>query len=90
MHQYVCINDKKSLLFSARKCEGDFTPLKVSDLPESERGAVNHISPGALSKVQDQINNLGEKALKPCITTPTQKENKDTKEYKPGVTCREV
>lgn len=89
-HQYVCINDKNSLLFSAQKCKGDFTPLKVSDLPESERGAVNHISAGDLSKVQDQINDLGETALKPCITAPSQKDNKDTKENKPGVTCREV
>ena len=89
-HQNVCINDSNSLLFSGQPCEGDFAPLKVTDLPESERSAVDHLSTGDLGEVQQQINDLGDKALKPCITAPSQKDKKDAKKNKPGVTCREV
>ena len=89
-NQYVCINDSNSLLFSGEPCKGDFAPLKVTDLPESERSAVDHLSTGDLGEVQQQVNDLGDKALKPCITAPSQKDKKDAKKNKPGVTCREV
>ena len=89
-NQYVCINDSNSLLFSGEPCKGDFGPLKVTDLPESERSAVDHLSTGDLGEVQQQVNDLGDKALKPCITAPSQKDKKDAKKNKPGVTCREV
>ena len=63
-NQYVCINDSNSLLFSGEPCKGDFAPLKVTDLPESERSAVDHLSTGDLGEVQQQVNVLLRRAKK--------------------------
>ncbi|MDN6098821.1 PP2C family protein-serine/threonine phosphatase [Corynebacterium flavescens] len=83
MYQHACLSKDNSLRLSSEDCSGDYTAFKVSDLPESERSAVANLPAGSYEEVQTQLTRLSAKALKACITAPSDKDsaaNKDNAE----------
>lgn len=91
-YQNACVDKANTLRLGSTPCEGDFAPFKVTDLPDSERAAVDNLPSGSYAEVQTQLSSLSSKALKPCISTPSKKtdEKLEKKTAKPGITCRKV
>ena len=95
LYQRACLDKDGDLTLSNGACEGKDQPFKVTDLPASERGAVENIPAGSYDEVQSELSTLSDRILPPCRDSKgDKKDSKDGKKGKylsnPGVDCREV
>lgn len=74
-YQNACINAAGDLQLSQADCTGDYLPFKVTDLPESERGAVDHIGSGDYNTIQAELSQLSDKALPACRPAATKEDS---------------
>ncbi len=86
-YQHACLNAEGELGLPTGECEGKFAPFSVTDLPETERGAVANLPGGSYDEAQSALTRLADKAL-PVCRDGSKNETKFRSE--PGVNCRKV
>lgn len=91
-YQVACLGKDGALRLSNGSCDAGFSPLKVTDLPATERGVVHNLDSGSYDEVQGQLTRLADNALPVCRDKDDRQDAKDDNGFRrePGVNCREV
>lgn len=91
-YQVACLGKDGALRLSNGSCDAGFNPLKVEDLPATERGVVHNLDSGSYDEVQGQLTRLADNALPVCRDKADDQEDKRDNGFRrePGVNCREV